>query len=147
MMSNHSPEHDWNENQPLSEINIIPLVDVILVLLILFMITLPLLTLNTLSVDLPQTTTDAQPQAEKAMSIDLFLDNRGQLFWNQTLIKKTELSKRFQQVVKQNPQPELYVYAHDTTPYQELAEVIAMAQQAGITKLGLVTKPVEQSLH
>jgi len=125
--------------RPLSEMNIIPLVDVMLVLLILFMITAPLLTLHAVKIDIPQVS--SQPSVAKSETIDLAMEAKGTMMWNEERINAQELAKRLRVAARKNPQPEFHLRVAKTTPYQYLAELLAAIQQAGITQIGFVTKP------
>lgn len=124
--------------QPMSEINTTPLVDVMLVLLVIFIITAPLLT-HAVKINLPQAT--SQPIEDKPEVISIAIDDAGQLFWNDTLLVEGELSQKLSQVADQETQPELQIRADKATRYQVLAEVMAEAQNAGVTKLGFVSEP------
>ena len=124
--------------QPMSEINTTPLVDVMLVLLVIFIITAPLLT-HAVKINLPQAT--SQPIEDKPEVISIAIDDLGQLYWNDVLLVEGELKQKLTQVAEQEPQPELHIRADKGTRYQVLAEVMADAQNAGVTKLGFVSEP------
>lgn len=124
--------------QPMSEINTTPLVDVMLVLLVIFIITAPLLT-HAVKIDLPQAT--SQPLPEKPEVISLAIDATGKTYWNDALIEQAMLKSRLEEAAKQTPQPELQIRADKETRYQLLSEVMADAQNAGITKLGFISEP------
>ena len=123
---------------PMSEINTTPLVDVMLVLLVIFIITAPLLT-HAVKIDLPQAS--SQPLPEKPEVISVSIDGSGKMYWNDAPMVQGELSVKLQQIAKQEPQPELHIRADKETRYQILAEVMADAQNAGVTKLGFVSEP------
>jgi biopolymer transport protein ExbD len=123
---------------PMSEINTTPLVDVMLVLLIIFIITAPLLT-HAIKIDLPQAT--SQPNLEKPETISLSLNEAGETFWNTSPISEAELPSRLAEAAAQRPQPELHLRADRNTRYQKLAEVMTLARNAGIAKIGFVTEP------
>jgi biopolymer transport protein ExbD len=125
-------------NAPMSEINTTPLVDVMLVLLIIFMITAPLLT-HAVKIDLPQAS--SQPSDDKPQNISLALRSDGQLFWNDQPLAAAELPARLAEVASRQPQPELHLRADRETRYQKIAEVMSAARQAGIQKMGFVTRP------
>ena len=124
--------------QPMSEINTTPLVDVMLVLLVIFIITAPLLT-HAVNINLPQAT--SQPIEDKPEVISIAINDLGQLYWNDVLLVEGELEQKLTQVAEQEPQPELHIRADKGTLYQVLAEVMADAQNAGVTKLGFVSEP------
>ena len=124
--------------QPMSEINTTPLVDVMLVLLVIFIITAPLLT-HAVKIELPQATSQTLP--EEPTVITLAIDNAGKTYWNDAPLVQGELKQKLLQAADIKPQPELQIRADKETKYQVLAEVMADAQNAGITKLGFVSEP------
>lgn len=136
---NYDEPKDYLDNQPLSEINIIPLVDVMLVLLILFMITAPLFTPHAIKIDLPQASSEIN--ISKPNIITLNIDAKGHLFWNEEPIDQLEFNQRLTYAAQQSPTPELQLWADKITPYQKIAEVMSIAHQTGITRLGFVTQP------
>lgn len=127
-----------NHTAPMSEINTTPLVDVMLVLLVIFIITAPLLT-HAVKIDLPQAT--SQPSPEKPEVISVSIDGTGRMYWNDVPMVQGELKVKLQEIAKQEPQPELHIRADRETRYQILAEVMADAQNSGVTKLGFVSEP------
>jgi biopolymer transport protein ExbD len=134
--------NDFNEDknsEPLSEINMIPLIDVMLVLLILFIITAPLFVPHAVQIDVPQAS--SQKSINKPINIALAIDDKGTLFWNDARIDDKELAIRLAKVAKKKPQPEIHLHADKKTQYQRLAEIMSAAQNAGITRLGFITKP------
>lgn len=137
MVGNHSFNSDAH-TQPMSEINTTPLVDVMLVLLVIFIITAPLLT-HAVKIDLPQAS--SQPLPEKPEVISVAIDATGKMYWNDAPLVQGELKVKLQQIANQKPQPELNIRADKETRYQILAEVMADAQNAGVTKLGFVSAP------
>jgi biopolymer transport protein ExbD len=130
---------DFFHNQPLSEINMIPLIDIMLVLLILFIITAPFFIPHAVKIDIPQATN--QPANAKPQTIILALDEKGTLFWNEKLVNFDELKSKLELLARQNPLTEIHVYADKQTRYQKLAETLAAIQNAGITQVGLMTQP------
>jgi biopolymer transport protein ExbD len=122
----------------MNEINMIPLIDVMLVLLVIFIITAPLLT-HAVKIDLPQAS--SQPLPEKPEVISIAIDEAGRMYWNDVPMVQGELTVKLQQASRQEPQPELHIRADKETRYQLLAEVMADAQNAGIQKLGFVSTP------
>lgn len=123
---------------PMSEINTTPLVDVMLVLLVIFIITAPLLT-HAVKIDLPQAS--SQPAPEKPEIISISIDRAGNMFWNDRPLQNDELAHKLKESAARKPQPELHIRADKETRYEILAEVMAEAQQAGISKLGFVSVP------
>lgn len=137
-MMGTNPFSAGEHTQPMSEINTTPLVDVMLVLLVIFIITAPLLT-HAVKIDLPQAT--SQPIVDKPEIISIAINEAGQLFWNDVPFVEGELKQKLVQIADQKPQPELQIRADKATRYQVLAEVMADAQNAGVTKLGFVSEP------
>ncbi len=122
----------------MSEINMVPLIDVMLVLLIVFMITAPLLT-HSIKIDLPQASSESTN--EKPATITLAMDHQGQLYWNDQPIDDETMVSRLNEAAQSNPQPDLHLRADRETRYQRLAEVMSHARQAGIQNLGFITTP------
>ncbi len=127
-----------DDNAPLAEINMVPLIDVMLVLLIIFMITAPLLT-HAVKVDLPKASSTTMTQ--KPEHVELALNAQGQLFWNGTVIARDTLPARLQEAAQKDAQAELHIRADGTTPYEQVAQVMSAAARAGIAKIGFVTDP------
>jgi biopolymer transport protein ExbD len=90
-------------------------------------------------IDLPQAT--SQPSPEKPEVISVSIDGTGKMYWNDVPMVQGELKAKLQQIAKQEPQPELHIRADRETRYQILAEVMADAQNSGVTKLGFVSEP------
>ena len=123
---------------PMADINVTPLVDVMLVLLIIFMITAPLIT-HKIQIDLPQAAATKNP--DKPDIVTLSLDAAGKLYWNDQPVTDDEWKVRVRSSALKTPQPELHLRAEKTTQYQRLAEIMADAQAAGLVKIGFVTNP------
>jgi biopolymer transport protein ExbD len=122
----------------MSEINVTPMVDVMLVLLIIFMVTAPLIT-HKIAIDLPQAAATKNP--DKPDIVTLSLDAQGKLFWNEQPVTDDEWKVRVRSAALKTPQPELHLRADSKTQYQRLAEIMADAQSAGLAKIGFVTNP------
>src|SRR5436190_1108668 len=112
------------ESTPMAEINMIPLIDVMLVLLVIFIITAPLLT-HAVKIDLPQAS--SQPLPEKPEVITISIDGTGKTYWNDGPIVPGELKARLDTAAATKPQPELQIRADKETRYQVLAEIMADA--------------------
>ncbi len=125
---------------PMSDINVTPMVDVMLVLLVIFIITAPLFT-HSIRLDLPQAPGAATP--EKPETITLSVDAKGAIYWDQgtAALDMTELNRRLAQAAQKKPQPEIQLRADKSTRYETIAEVMAAAQSNGLSKLGFVTNP------
>lgn len=126
---------EQNNQQPMSEINTTPMVDVMLVLLIIFMITAPLMT-QSIQVKLPENA--GAPTTEKPDIINLQINADGQLSWNQNNIDNAALLKHLQEAGQQQPQPEVHLFADEAVRYEHVARVMAQARDAGVSKLGFV---------
>ncbi|MFP5404532.1 MAG: ExbD/TolR family protein [Gammaproteobacteria bacterium] len=121
-----------------AEINMIPLIDVMLVLLVIFIITAPLLT-HAVKVDLPQAS--SQPNEVKPDTVNLAIKADGAVFWNSEAVDADTLQTRLAAAAQQSPQPELHLRADGELTYKHVARLMADASRAGLTKLGFVTDP------
>ncbi|ARP90223.1 biopolymer transporter ExbD [Bordetella genomosp. 9] len=122
----------------MSEINMVPLIDVMLVLLVIFIITAPLLA-HSIRINMPQVS--AEPVKEEPKTIDLAIDAGGQLFWDEKPVPESELADLFAGAAATQPQPELRIRADLNTRYETLAKVMAAARRAGLGRIGFVTTP------
>lgn len=125
-------------DEVMNEINMTPLVDVMLVLLIIFIITVPVMK-HAVNIDLPRATN--QPQDVKPQTILLSVDGQGAYFWNEAIVPDEELAIRLQAAAKQEPQPELHIRGDKAVRYERVAQAMATAQQAGVKKIGFITEP------
>jgi biopolymer transport protein ExbD len=125
---------------PMAEINMIPLVDVMLVLLIIFMITAPLLA-HKIKIDLPQASTVLLEEKPDTIVISLMAD--GQMFLNDVAIDRNRMLERLSAEAQRKPQPELHLHVDRTLQFQALATVMADAQNAGMVKVGIATDPIK----
>ena len=122
---------------PMAEINVTPLVDVMLVLLIIFMITAPLMS-HKIRIDLPQANPNVvdQPQPEP---LDLAIKENGDLFLNDEPVTDAILQSQLRVAAQKSPQPELQIRADKPTQWQKIATVMAEAKAVGMVKLGFMT--------
>ncbi len=125
-------------NQPQAEINMIPLIDVMLVLLIIFMVTAPLLT-HGVKVDLPKATSQAADTPPKTIQASIRAD--GSLYWEKEALRWEALPERLAAQAALEPQPELHIRADSAVAYGKVAELMSAASAAGITKIGFITAP------
>lgn len=123
---------------PMAEINMTPLIDVMLVLLVIFIITAPLFT-HAVRLDLPKVA--SAPARETPQTISLSIDAAGKLYWDGSVITLDQMRKRFAQAGKQADQPEIHLHAERNTRYEVIAQVMGAAQQAGLERIGFVTDP------
>jgi biopolymer transport protein ExbD len=125
-------------SQPMAEINMVPLIDVVLVLLVIFIVTAPLLT-NVVKLDLPKATSAADIQ--KPEKIEFAIDANGGLFWKGERITREDAIARFAAEGAKRPQPEVYLRADQNVPYRYVAETLADASKGGLSKIAFVSEP------
>jgi len=124
---------------PMSDINVTPLVDVMLVLLIIFMVTAPVLA-HKVEIDLPQATT-FKSEEKPPPPISLQIKATGELYWNDEPMISAALEPQLRIEAAKEPQPELQVDADRTTHYEIVAEVLATAKNVGMRKIGFKNIP------
>ena len=128
------------KGQPMADINVTPLVDVMLVLLIIFIVTAPIVTYP-IEVDLPQRVINPPPQLrDPPPPIDLRIDASGQVSWNNSPVATTELQAKMENEVQKDPtnQPELRIDANPDSEYEVMAKILAQAKNAQMKKIGFV---------
>jgi len=123
--------------QPMSDINMTPLIDVMLVLLVIFMVTAPLMT-SSLKLDLPRTEAAKPSDAPQFMAIAV--DPQGQLFIGDEAVPQEAFIARIGAAGKANPQLEVQLRADRSVPYGRVAEVLGWVQQAGLSRIGFITE-------
>jgi len=121
--------------QPMSDINMTPLIDVMLVLLVIFMITAPLMT-SSLKLDLPKS--DAVQPSDTPTFVAVSIDAGGHLFLADKEIDATALAQRVAELAQANPQTEVQLRADQAVPYGRVAELIGIVQKGGLTRIGFV---------
>ncbi|AJC21181.1 ExbD/TolR family protein [Pandoraea pulmonicola] len=136
-MGSYSSDESGDDGM-MSEINMTPLVDVMLVLLIIFIVTLPVLN-HSVKLDLPQAS--SQPEDTKPTKVDVSIQADGTVFWDKQPVDEAALKARLAQAAEAQPQPELHLFADKNVRYESVAKVLADAQTAGVTKLGFLTEP------
>ncbi|MRD45971.1 biopolymer transporter ExbD [Caenimonas koreensis DSM 17982] len=122
----------------MNEINMTPLVDVMLVLLIIFIITVPVMQ-HSVNIDLPQATNkvvDAKPE-----TVRLSVDAQGSYFLNEKRVDDQDLAAALKTEAQRNPQPELHIRGDKAVRYERVAQAMAVAQQSGLRKIGFITEP------
>ncbi|WP_420996354.1 ExbD/TolR family protein [Cupriavidus sp. 30B13] len=129
---------DSDDDEVMSEINMTPLVDVMLVLLIIFIITIPVIN-HAVKIDLPRATNT--PNDPKPQNINVSIDADGKVFWNQAEVDEQTLDANIAEAAQQEPQPELHLRADRDVRYERVAEVMAAAQHGGLGKIGFITEP------
>ena len=127
-----------SQGQPMGEINMVPLIDVMLVLLVIFIVTAPLLT-QAVKLELPKAS--ATPNLAKVEKVDFAIDASGKLFWNGEPVDRAEAARRFAAEGKKQPQPEVHLRADQSAAYRSVAQTLADASKAGLTKIGFISEP------
>lgn len=126
---------------PMAEINVVPLVDVMLVLLVIFIVTAPLLT-HSVKIDLPKAS--SSPNLTRPAHVQLGIREDGSLHWNGAVVEMQELESHFSAAAMQEPQPELHIRADRLVPYERVAQVMSKAAKAGLVRIGFVTDPTQR---
>ncbi len=129
-------EHD----EVMSEINMIPFIDVMLVLLIIFIITVPVMK-HAVPVDLPRASNEREIIKPETIRLSVTAD--GKYHWNETTISDEELEPRLQAEAQKDPQPDLHIRGDKDVRYERVAQAMSAAQRAGVRKIGFVTDPAQ----
>jgi biopolymer transport protein ExbD len=129
------------DDRPMAEINMTPLVDVMLVLLIIFMVTAPLFT-HAVRIDLPRAR--SAPSADKPQVVTLSIDSTGTLRWNDETVDEAALTERLSAAAARDPQPEMHLRADRDARYEPIARLLSQVQRAGLNRLAIVTDPTER---
>jgi biopolymer transport protein ExbD len=128
-----------NEGEAMSDINVTPLVDVMLVLLIIFIITIRVI-VHQVQLDLPKATnlvTQTKPE-----NITIAVDKQGAIYWNMKLLSgQDELLQQLRGIVRQEPQPEVHIRGDSNVRYQFVGQVLVATQKIGIKKVAFITEP------
>ena len=128
----------WDDDEGINEINVTPLVDVMLVLLIIFMITAPLMS-HKVKVDLPEANLDKRiTEAPPVPPINIAVEDNGNLYWNDEPVTKDLLESRLSIEAQKVPQPAINVRGDKTTKYRIVSEVVRIAQAQGMRKVGFM---------
>ena len=122
----------------MNEINMTPMVDIMLVLLIIFIITVPVMK-HAVNIDLPRATNE--PELIKPANVVLSVNAEGAYFLDGAQVKDEELAPRLKSAAAQNPQPDLHIRGDKAVRYERVAQAMAAAQQAGLRKIGFITEP------
>jgi biopolymer transport protein ExbD len=127
-----------DQDEVMSEMNMTPLVDVMLVLLIIFMLTVPVLT-HAVKVDLPQAQSAANDIKPETVTLAVTAD--GTVYWNEDVVDAAALDARLAAAAARTPQPEVHIRGDRQVAYEHVMKAMAAAQRAGVQKLGFVTDP------
>ena len=125
-------------DEVMNEINMTPLVDVMLVLLIIFIITVPVMK-HAVNIDLPRATN--QPEDTKPQTVRLSVASDGSYYWNENKVTDEAMAAMLKEEGAKDPQPELHIRGDKDVRYERVAQAMAAAQQAGVRKIGFVTEP------
>jgi biopolymer transport protein TolR len=123
--------------RPMSDINMTPLIDVMLVLMVLFMLAAPLIA-SSLKLELPAS--DAATSSEAGDVISIAVDAKGQLYWGEEALAPEPFASRLADAARTQSQAEVQLRADRAVPYGKVAELIGALQKAGLTRIGLVTE-------
>jgi biopolymer transport protein TolR len=125
---------------PMSDINVTPLVDVMLVLVVILIITAPLLA-SSIRLDLPKA--EGTQSADAPRFVTLVLDKSGQAFLNDKPLGADQLAEQLAATAKQNPETEIQLRADEGVPYGQVVKVMGLAHKAGLTRIGFVAEPAK----
>lgn len=130
--------------QAMSEINVTPLVDVMLVLLIIFMVTAPMMQ-EGVSVDLPQAKGAPLEKEQRNEEIVIAVSGKGEIFVNEVSVQEEQLPQQIMDSLKENPQREVYLRADKTVPYGVVVRIMGALKAAGLANLGMITSPQDEN--
>ncbi|NML35263.1 ExbD/TolR family protein [Paraburkholderia antibiotica] len=133
-----SPFAGDDDDGLMNEINMTPLVDVMLVLLIVFMVTIPVIR-HAVKIDLPHAS--SQKEDTKPAQVTVAIDADGNVLWDNDKVDDAALAAKIAAAAQASPQPELHLDADRKVPYEKVAQVMSAAQAGGLTKIGFVTQP------
>ena len=133
-----SPFAGDDDDGLMNEINMTPLVDVMLVLLIVFMVTIPVIR-HAVKIDLPHAS--SQKEDTKPAQVSVSIDADGNVLWDSARVDDAALAAKIAAAAQASPQPELHLDADRKVPYEKVAQVMSAAQAGGLTKIGFVTQP------
>ncbi|EEO27357.2 hypothetical protein OFAG_00510 [Oxalobacter formigenes HOxBLS] len=125
----------------MAEMNMVPLIDVMLVLLVIFIVTAPLLS-HSVRIELPQASSKSVETAPA--KIDLAIQSGGELLYNGNAVDRNTAQALFTEAARKNPMPEVHIYADRHADYQYVAQTLADASRAGLTTIGFITRPQEK---
>lgn len=127
-----------SEGRPMADINVVPLVDVMLVLLVVFIVTAPLLT-HAVKLELPQASN--RPNISRAEHVEIAVQSEGHLYWNGEAVSRAELGRRAARLASDAPNTEIHLKGDATVPYGVMAQTLAALARAGLSRIGFVTDP------
>lgn len=128
----------YRGKMPMADMNVVPLVDVMLVLLVIFIVTAPLLT-HSVKIELPKAS--SSPNITRPEHIEFGIRENGELFWNGEAVALNALPARFAAEAARAPQPEVHIRADRNVRYDVVARVMAAAAKAGLVRIGFISDP------
>ena len=131
-----------NSTKPLAEINVTPLVDVMLVLLIIFMVTAPMLSMG-IDVNLPKVKSKSVDVTEEKLV--LTINETKDIFLNKTKLQLGEINSKLEAIFSNRIDREIFLRADKNVPYGFVVEVMSEVRKAGVDKLGMITEPPEET--
>ena len=131
---------DHGKDAPMAEMNVIPLVDIMLVLLVIFIITAPVIT-HKVTVELPKASSEASEADAQTLLLEIAAD--GGLHLDEQSVSLEQLQQQLAQLSKDAPQSDVHLFADRRVDYEHVARAMAAVRSAGITQLGFVTEPQE----
>jgi biopolymer transport protein ExbD len=135
-----SPFASDDDDGLMNEINMTPLVDVMLVLLIVFMVTIPAIR-HAVKIDLPHAS--SQKEETRPVQVNVSIAADGTVLWDDQKISSDTLRAKIARAAQTSPQPEVHLNADRKVAYEKVAEVMSAAQAGGLTKIGFVTQPID----
>jgi biopolymer transport protein TolR len=133
-----------NKRTAMAEINVTPLVDVMLVLLIIFMVTAPMMQ-EGVSVELPQAPGAPLPKEQQNQEVVIAVSGQGKIFVNEVAVQEDKLPEKILEATKDNPSREVYLRADQAVPYGTVVRIMGALKNAGIGTLNIITRPHEES--
>jgi biopolymer transport protein TolR len=127
-------------SQPMSDINMTPLIDVMLVLLVIFMIAAPLMT-SSLKMDLPKVAAARNNDGSATLALGITADGRFHV--GDEVVTQADLVRTLQRTAARQPQPDVLLRADQSVPYGRVAELIGLVQDAGLTHIGFIAQPAK----
>ena len=126
------------DSRPIADINMVPLIDVMLVMLVIFIVTAPLLT-HAVRLQLPRA--ESRVNALERERVEFAIDAAGTLYWNGEALDRAQARQRFAEAGRREPQPEVHLRADQSVAYRLVAETIADAASAGLGRIAFVSEP------
>ncbi len=130
-----------HDRTPMAEMNMVPLIDVMLVLLVIFIVTAPLLS-HSVRIELPKASSKIVESTPA--KINLAIQSDGELLYNGNVVDRNTAQALFMEAAQKEPMPEVHIYADKHADYQHIAQTLSDASRAGLTTIGFITRPQEK---